>query len=371
MYCKNCRAEIKIEGSKFCIQCGNTLSESSQAIEINGKPSKRLLSLDFFKGLTILLMVFVNMVGQFTYTPSWSKHAVDFGLTYVDLIAPFFVFMMALNYKSSFLRRMKELPKLKAYMRIVGRYLIFLGLGFVLTINKDPAGNFYFRWGTLQVLGIVGLLLLPLIVLPAYVRLVIGIVGLSVHQFLLETSFKQIIYDGIEGGFFGSLSWGSMMIISSVLAEGLYRYMNESTENGKRSMLLYFLLGGLLLTTTGIILNCFSLINFNFVVSRQYMTASYVVICVGISSLFFYGLFYIIEIFGKTHDLFKKDNFISKLGRNSFFLFIVHILLISLVVPMIPEEINVVLVFLLGFINVFIIWLLGYFMYKGEIFIVV
>jgi hypothetical protein len=31
----------------------------------------------------------------------------------------------------------------------------------------------------------------------------------------------------------------------------------------------------------------------------------------------------------------------------------------------------VVLVFTLGFINVFIIWLIGFFMYKGEIFIVV
>ncbi len=371
MYCKNCGAEIKIEDSKFCIKCGNLLSESSQTIEMEAKPRKRLLSLDFFKGLTILLMVFVNTVGQFTYTPSWTRHAVDFGLTYVDLVAPFFVFMMALNFKSSFLRRMKELPKLKAYLRIIGRYLIFLGLGLVLTINKDSEGNFFFRWGTLQVLGMAGLLLLPLIVLPAFARLVIGIVGLSVHQFLLETSFKQIIYDGVEGGFFGSLSWGSMMIISSVLAEGLYKYLNESKEDGQKAMFLYFLLGGILLTTIGIILNSFSLIHFNFVISRQYMTASYVVISIGISSFFFYGLFYLIEIFGKTHDLFKKDNFISKLGRNSFFLFIIHILLISLIVPIIQEDINVVLIFLLGFINVFLIWLLGFFMYNGEIFIVV
>jgi len=371
MYCKNCRAEVKIDGSKFCIQCGALLSEASQTIEGENKPRSRLLSLDFFKGLTILLMVFVNTVGQFTYTPSWTKHAVDFGLTYVDLVAPFFVFMMALNYKSSFLRRMEELPKLKAYLRIVGRYLIFLGLGLVLTINKDPAGNFYFRWGTLQVLGTAGLLLLPLILFPAIVRLVIGIVGLSVHQFLLETSANQLIYDGIEGGILGSLSWGSMLIISSVLAEGLYKYLNESKENGQKAMIMYFLLGGLMLTTIGIILNCFSVINFNFVISRQYVSASYVVISVGISSLFFYSLFYLIEIFGKTHDLFKKDNFISKLGRNSFFLFIVHIMLISLIVPMIPEDINVVLVFVLGFINVFLIWLLGFFMYRGEIFIVV
>lgn len=371
MYCKNCRAEVKIENSKFCLHCGNQLSESSQTIETEYRAHKRLLSLDFFKGLTILHMVFVNTVGQFTYTPSWTKHAVDFGLTYVDLVAPFFIFMMALNYKSSFLRRMKELPKLKAYLRIVGRYLIFLGLGFVLTINKDLAGNFYFRWGTLQVLGTAGLLLLPLIVLPAFVRLVIGIVGLSMHQFLLETSFKQIIYDGIEGGILGSLSWGSMLIISSVLAEGLYRYLNESKEDGQKAMILYFLLGGLLLTTIGIILNCFSLINFNFVISRQYMSASYALISVGISSLFFYCLYYFIEIYGKRRGLFKKDNFVSKLGRNSFFLFIIHILLISLIVPMIHEDINVVLIFTLGFINVFIIFIIGFFMYKGEVFIVV
>ena len=293
MYCKNCRAEVKIENSKFCLHCGVMLSESSQNIETEDQTHKRLLSLDFFKGLTILLMVFVNSIAQFTYTPAWTKHAGDFGLTYVDLIAPFFIFMMALNYKSSFRRRLETSDAKKVYMKFIQRYLIFLGLGLVLYIDLGPSRSIIFRWGTLQVLGMSGLILLPLILLPAVVRLVIGFGGLVVHQFLLETGLKQIIYDGFEGGIFGSLSWASMLIISSVLAEGLYKYLNESKDNGQKTMTRYFLFGGILLITMGIILNFFYLINFNFVISRQHVTPSYVLISVGISSLVFYSLYYI------------------------------------------------------------------------------
>ena len=136
-------------------------------------------------------------------------------------------------------------------------------------------------------------------------------------------------------------------------------------------MTRYFLFGGILLITMGIILNLFSLINFNFVISRQYVSPSYVLISVGIASLVFYSLYYIIEILGKRRDLFKKDNFISILGRNSFFLFIIHILLVSLISPILPDDVNVVLVFTVGFINVFIIWALGFAMYKLEVFITI
>jgi predicted acyltransferase len=189
------------------------MSESSHNVETGDKTRERLLSLDMYKGLTIILMVFVNSISQFTNTPAWTKHAVDFGLTYVDLIAPFFIFMMALNYKSSFKRRLEQPDKSKVYIKFIQRYLIFLGLGLVLYINLDPAGNVIFQWGTLQVLGVSGLMLLPLIMLPAIVRLVIGFGGLVVHQLLLETGLKQIIFDGYEGGIWSSLSWASMLII--------------------------------------------------------------------------------------------------------------------------------------------------------------
>jgi len=347
------------------------MTESNQNIEPEDNTPKRLLSLDLFKGITIILVVFVNTVGQFDSTPAWTRHAPDFGLTYVDLVAPFFVFMMALNYKSSFQRHLEATNRSKTYIKFLQRYLIFLGLGLFLCIDVDPAGNFYFRWGTLQVLGVSGLILLPLIIFPAIVRLFIGLGGLLLHQSLLETSLKQVIYDGIEGGVWASLSWGSMLILSSVLAEGLYKYLKKGNENTQKTMTLYFLLGGIVFVIMGIVTNSLFLINFNWVISRQYMTASYVLISTGISSLVFYFLYYCIEILGKDHRLFQKDNFISVLGRNSFFLFIIHIVLITLSIPLIPVNSHLIVVFMLGFINVLIIWLLGFYMYKGEVFIVV
>ena len=53
--------------------------------------SKRYISIDVFKAISITLMVYVNTLRPYENVPAWSKHAVDFGLTFVDLIAPFFI----------------------------------------------------------------------------------------------------------------------------------------------------------------------------------------------------------------------------------------------------------------------------------------
>ncbi len=61
------------------------------------KKKIRYMSIDVFRGIVIVAMVFVNTLSEFNTTPAWSKHAIDFGLTYVDLVAPFFIFAIALN----------------------------------------------------------------------------------------------------------------------------------------------------------------------------------------------------------------------------------------------------------------------------------
>ncbi len=61
------------------------------------KKKIRYMSIDVFRGIVIVAMVFVNTLSEFNTIPAWSKHAIDFGLTYVDLVAPFFIFAIALN----------------------------------------------------------------------------------------------------------------------------------------------------------------------------------------------------------------------------------------------------------------------------------
>jgi predicted acyltransferase len=314
-------------------------------VENKTEDKKRYLSIDVFKGLTILLMVFVNSVQLFDNVPAWTKHAGDYGLTYVDLIAPFFVFMMALNYKTSFLRRVDQGGRLKTYIRFIQRYLIFIGIGLLLTINIDSEG-IVLRWGTLQVLGISGLILLPLIELNPIIRLTCAFTGMIIHQFLLETNIKEFIYMGIEGGFIGSLSWGSMMILSSVLAEGLIN----------RRINPYFLSGGTLCTILGISTN------FIWGISRAYISISYLLISVGIASLLYYGFYCIFEIWGKDKKFLQKDNFLSVMGKNAFILFIFHFVLVIIMYSILPSDSHFLIVFAFGFLNVFIIWITAFFM---------
>jgi predicted acyltransferase len=55
--------------------------------------NKRLVSLDVFRGLTVMLMIFVNN-GAGNEIFSQLKHSKWNGLTLTDLVFPFFLFIM-------------------------------------------------------------------------------------------------------------------------------------------------------------------------------------------------------------------------------------------------------------------------------------
>ena len=315
---------------------------------------KRLISIDVFKGLTILLMVFVNTVGQYDNIPAWSKHAPDYGLTYVDLVAPFFIFMMALNFKPSYKHRLETKGRLNTYLRFLRRYLTFIGLGLIFSLNKDSTG-FSLQWGTLQVLGLSGLILLPLIELKPQIRLIFACIGMTIHQFLLESDYGEIIFDAIEGGIFGMLSWGSMIILSSVLAEGL---LNKNLRQ-------YFFGGGIICIALGF------MTSFIWGISRFRISAPFILISVGAASLLFYGLYLIFEIWSENYEFLQKENFLSVVGKNSFIMYFLHILLILIAFAILPFESHVLLVFTWGLANVLIIWLISYFFYKEDILIII
>jgi len=327
----------------------------SENQNLNRKEAKkRYLSIDVFKGLTVILMVFANAVGIYDNVPSWSKHAVDFGLTYVDVIAPFFVFMMALNFKISYKRRLETFGRKKTYLRFIRRYVIFIILGFCFSLGFDQ-GIILIRWGTFQVLGLSGLILLPLIEFKAYIRLIVALILILTHQLILITDFKTIIYDGIEGGFFGALSWSSMMILSSVLSEGLE----------KKKVFNYFLIGGLICLLLGIISGIF------LGISRAYISLPYVLVCVGIGSIVYFILYYIFEIWGINFKFFKKDNFLSVIGKNAFFLYLIDLLITYPIYVILPSDAPWLLILSIGLIYMVLISAIAYYMNKLEMFIII
>ena len=316
----------------------------------------RILSIDVFKGLTILLMVFVNTFQPYDDVPAWSKHAGEYGLTYIDLVAPFFVFMLALNMKISYKRRVEKFGKKRAALRFIRRFLIFIGIGLVLTIYVDYNG-FYFQWGTLQVLGFSGLMVLPLLELKPLVKLTFAIIFMVLHQLILLTAASVIIYESVEGGILAVLSWGSMMILSSFLAEGLGK--------GKEHVKHYFLYDGFICLLIGIGTG------FIFGVSRPYISLPYILISVGVASLLYYLLYFIFEECGIKYNFIKKERIFSVVGKNAFIFYLIHILIAYTIYSIFPFDTPSIIIFPLAIVHTAFIWLMAYYMNKLEMFIII
>ena len=99
--------------------------------------SKRLLSIDVLRGMTIFFMIVVNTPGtwEFVYAPL--RHAKWNGWTPTDLVFPFFVFIMGMAMSYSF--RRYESNKEVLLKKIVKRTILIFLVG--LLLNWYPFFN--------------------------------------------------------------------------------------------------------------------------------------------------------------------------------------------------------------------------------------
>jgi predicted acyltransferase len=66
---------------------------------ITSLPRRRILSIDAFRGLTILVMVFVNQLGGVSGVPQWARHmkADADAMSFVDVVFPAFLFIVGMS----------------------------------------------------------------------------------------------------------------------------------------------------------------------------------------------------------------------------------------------------------------------------------
>jgi len=105
---------------------------------------RRLVSLDIFRGVTIAGMIVVNNLSAWTDTPRFPRltHAEWNGCTLVDLIFPFFIFIVGVTSVISVNRRIQMGENLvQLYRRILTRTAALFLLGLVACS--------YFPWGWL------------------------------------------------------------------------------------------------------------------------------------------------------------------------------------------------------------------------------
>ena len=97
---------------------------------------KRLLSLDFFRGITIISMIIVNSPGSWSYVYNPLRHAEWNGATPTDLIFPFFLFIVGVSISLSF-DKIKNNFNRNIYLKIIRRSVIIFALGIFLSLFAD------------------------------------------------------------------------------------------------------------------------------------------------------------------------------------------------------------------------------------------
>jgi heparan-alpha-glucosaminide N-acetyltransferase len=130
----------------------------------NTLPPSRILSVDIFRGLTMLVMIFVNDVSSVKGLPWWTYHMPSNvnGMTYVDVVFPAFLFIVGMAIPLAIKRRVEKGDSpLQLWKHILLRSLGLVVLGLLLANagKLDPAwvGISGEAWGCL---GLVAAILL-------------------------------------------------------------------------------------------------------------------------------------------------------------------------------------------------------------------
>lgn len=132
------------------------------------------MSLDVFRGITILGMLLVNNIALDTATPKQLAHAGwNAGLTFADMVFPWFLFIVgvAIPYSAASAQR-KNVPAWLYDYRVLSRAVTLVLLGCL--IDSSIARTPIFDLGVLQLIGLAYLVAALLYELPITRRLFIA-----------------------------------------------------------------------------------------------------------------------------------------------------------------------------------------------------
>ena len=235
-------------------------------------PGQRLISLDQFRGYTVVGMLLVNFIGGFVVCPKILKHSHDY-LSYADTIMPQFLFAVGFAFRLTFGRRLELQGTAAAYRRVVRRLLGLVLVSLVLYAVSPRADSWQELtelgiWGaiagplkrqwfqTLMHIAVTGLWLVPVIRSGAAVR-ILWMVGSGMAHVALSYAFNfnwaNGVPDGvnvIDGGPLGFLTWTIPAGVGTLACDAVV-----STRKGWN--LVGVLLGGaVLLMGMGYLISC-------------------------------------------------------------------------------------------------------------------
>jgi len=344
----------------------NSIEEETNKTKLEKKT--RYLSIDVFRGLAIVAMIFVNVIAPFNKVPAWSKHALDYGLTYVDLVTPFFIFAIGLTYTLSFNNYTEKNGWFQTFLRFLRRYAAFFGMGMIGSMYLFTDQGIFAGWGVLQAIGLAGIFTLLFIKFPRAIRFAIGIGLLAVYQYILTITVEvgmttmplgDLNYFDEHGGIIGGIGFSILLLLCTAIIDD-FRRTNK-----------WWILGmGGIFTSAGIIWH----VIWKFTgwppfggISKERVTPSYILLTVGLGAILFWLLWFVYD----KHQLTKNRSILQPIGRNSFFIYIIHPILIGLTQLILHLDTHAALVMFLGVVSVVILWMVSFFMDKKKFYIVI
>lgn len=134
---------------------------STPSIGIAGQAAPaRIASIDIFRGLTMAVMIFVNALADVRGLPWWTYHAKANWdvMTYVDMVYPFFLFIVGLAIPLAIRARLKKNPSMPALWAHVGlRSASLIVLGLILAnaekVDRARTGLSGSAWGLIALAG--------------------------------------------------------------------------------------------------------------------------------------------------------------------------------------------------------------------------
>lgn len=300
---------------------------------------KRFLSLDVFRGMTILLMIILNnQAGGSVFAPL--RHSGWDGVTLADLAFPFFLFIMGAalwfsthkHQHSSYTSGRDRLSKSKQMGRIFRRTIILFGLGILL--NWMPF-NDYFAFvripGILQRIAAAYFFASILTLYMPRVRAIVIsiIIILGGYWFILDYLGTGIV-GHIDVALLGSYHLNTPTfdpegILSTLptIASVLIGYLAGRIMDQPNSMsggISTLMVVGILLTAAGFLFGLFAPMN------KPLWTSSYVLFTSGAAMIVWSILSFIIEYMQAQNWC----EFFTIAGTNSLFIYCFSIVLAKL-----------------------------------------
>lgn len=111
--------------------------------------NKRLLSLDFFRGITVAAMILVNNPGDWGHIYAPLEHAEWNGCTPTDLIFPFFLFIVGVSIVYALDNKLSDFKNHNSLiLSILKRAAILFGLGLLMSLQP------YFDFANFRIPGV-------------------------------------------------------------------------------------------------------------------------------------------------------------------------------------------------------------------------